>query len=729
MRGYLAAASCLVLLSVSFTGTTGCHPLDRIARSIEAYGTVSVSAPLLVEVERAKGFKFDLDKPATFYYDASRIEGAVRLVTQESFDLQVALRVQIDQLLGSLAKLKAAKSGAETETVGQELTKQALSLAALNSLAGGQSAAAMAANPALAAGLALLSGTNLATAPTAEVPAQTSETPPDAVPDEAAPDKTMDEVVEEAGPQDGGAAEAEADESEDAGDESGEFKSLLPLDRPAQKVLTSEKFSPLPERYSGKLTISPRQAIMLAANDKMTQDLFKWFASPYGYGRNKTAYFCMLTVSCHPGYKTRQNFMADVMVTTEFAKEAITAKVAGTSRDGGWVYSSQEGHEVSGDLTVSDSFARPFVTAVYPMVDSQVLSLRYGLRQQVARAMQLAMLGFGAQAELLADHVKRVEQDAETVTATTVGSAYSAGGYNFGFRIEPRFVALSDAASAKTTPGYRLESIEFPAMVLVFVDHAEKRDYTHVAFNIESRWLPRDGWTAFWSRLSEAKIHERARDLDDVKGAVTSGTMGSRPLGELERMTLLRRRWTMAAAGLGSTILMELPRYPTPSKPPDTVTVTAASYSGWKNALSAFVVAGQGFTGNVEGAAVGGRSCPVKVVSDTTVVVTCDAWGDQTTPDTGDLVLITKKGPRPAGTVTFDRTYKQTTATARPSVTIERDAEGRITGVKVTGDFGSAEKLLQAIQEALKCCGNVDLQIDASGSVGLKAGVKAGGGP
>lgn len=42
----------------------GCHPMDRVAWSIEEYGTVSVSAPLLVPVERAKGFAFDLDKNA-----------------------------------------------------------------------------------------------------------------------------------------------------------------------------------------------------------------------------------------------------------------------------------------------------------------------------------------------------------------------------------------------------------------------------------------------------------------------------------------------------------------------------------------------------------------------------------------------------------------------------------------------------------------------------------------
>ncbi len=46
---------------------------------------------------------------------------------------------------------------------------------------------------------------------------------------------------------------------------------------------------------------------------------------------------------------------------------------------------------------------------------------------------------------------------------------------------------------------------------------------------------------------------------------------------------------------------------------------------------------------------------------------------------------------------------------------------GNITGVKVTGDSANAKALLEAIEEALKCCGNLDLQIDASGKVGVNA--------
>ena len=69
----------------------------------------------------------------------------------------------------------------------------------------------------------------------------------------------------------------------------------------------------------------------------------------------------------------------------------------------------------------------------------------------------------------------------------------------------------------------------------------------------------------------------------------------------------------------------------------------------------------------------------------------------------------------------FEHHYEMERPKARPSVTLERDSAGNITGVKVTGEYDKATALLEAIKEALKCCGNLDLQIDASGRVGVNA--------
>jgi hypothetical protein len=129
----------LPLFAMSVFLLVGCAPspgLDPVARSVEEYGTVSVSAPMLVEVDKAQGFAFDLDKSATFYYDAARVEGAVRLFTQEAFDLQLAFRLQLDQLMQTLSQLKASPSAAERSGLADQFTAQLLKLNALSQMLG-----------------------------------------------------------------------------------------------------------------------------------------------------------------------------------------------------------------------------------------------------------------------------------------------------------------------------------------------------------------------------------------------------------------------------------------------------------------------------------------------------------------------------------------------------------------------------------------------------------------
>jgi hypothetical protein len=58
---------------------------------------------------------------------------------------------------------------------------------------------------------------------------------------------------------------------------------------------------------------------------------------------------------------------------------------------------------------------------------------------------------------------------------------------------------------------------------------------------------------------------------------------------------------------------------------------------------------------------------------------------------------------------------------AAPSISIGRDAAGRITSVTTTGLFTSARQLLELIQKALADCRNLNLQFNAHGQVGVAA--------
>jgi len=744
--------SCVLTISSLF-GVVGCHPLDRVAIDIEKYGTVSISAPLLVPVEKARDFDFNLDKSADFYFSAPRVEGAVRLVREQAIDVQFAMKLQIEQMLSTLKQLKASNSAAKNDSLKKKLTEQLLSMAALQQAATGAAGAALVTqNPLLGVGMDafIKSFAGSGNGELGEIlagllglggePEQPPGTGPAEVPDQAAPPQTMEEVIADAGPQPDAPEPGSTTPPGGDGEQEPEFKSLLPLARPAKDVLSSPKFSAPLDRYDGPVSISPRQALMLAANDKMTQDLFKWFARPYGFGDNKKAYLCMMTVSCHPGYWTKKNFIADVTVTMEYAKQESPSatpqkKKFAAGGGGGGLPPGSDGNPLQPSseeesarppkyAKFSDSFARPLVAAVYPMFDAQVLDLRESLREQIAAATSLAVLGFGGQAELLADFVDRFERDAQTQTAFTVGSAYSAGGYNFGFRIEPRFVAIDKPTVKRGGPGDRLESIQFPAMVLLFVDKPDISDrddiggtnpngYDHIVFHTEWRWLPRDWWTALFWRQTERKMLKRAHRLDEQRRKMNRACALIGPSRkwarehELEYMTLKRRRSMLAATGLGSTIVSRLPAFGTQTP----TTRPAVDYKGWDNAVSTFIVSGSDFSEKtVFGATVGNMSCAIKVLSSEAVLVVCDAPGDKSTSQPAttlgalSLVLATSKGALRAGDVVFNRHYEMETAEARPSVKIRRGKDGNITAIEVTGNFDKAETLLRLVQDSLRCC-------------------------
>ncbi len=281
--------------AILFSGCAGKTHLDKVATSIAKYGSMTVSAPILLDVEQADTFSFDLDKSATFYFDAPRVEGAVRLFTQRSVDIQVATKIQLEELARAIATLNSAPTPAAADAAKSQITKIATTLGALNQFApGGAGAAGIMADPALQAGMSFLMDS-------LEMQGESAQATKEA---EGAPPETLEEAT---------------------GGEQGEFLSVLPFSsRPAQGVLNSEKFTDPLERFSGQVSISPRQALNLAANDKMTQDLLKILAKPEGFGNNKKVYFCIMTVACQPGYVTRTGYAGDVLVSMEYGRSIVS---------------------------------------------------------------------------------------------------------------------------------------------------------------------------------------------------------------------------------------------------------------------------------------------------------------------------------------------------------------------------------------------------------------------
>lgn len=885
--------------------------LDPVARSIYKYGSVTVSAPILVDVNRASGFKFDLDKPATFYYDHARVEGAVWLFQQQALDMQTALSAQLEELSSAMALLEKAPTGGNAEIGMEKLQKVLMTLSALKHLGpGGGGFNDIMNDPALKAGLAWLMDTLQGEAAAYKPPQSVAEAIAKAADD---PADNKDE-------------EGSEDKSEDGAPEESDFKSVLPITtRPAQSVLYDKKFSAPLGHSTESVTLSPRQTLLLAANDKITQDLLRWLSKPEGYGDDKTAYLCIMTVACQPGWKTRRGYAADVTVTMEYGRSkaspegfeiirnklklanayvdaamkglkeeldleqasdwaakaksltdeagGLLSKIAKDSSQTNNAYRAlemleeasrasasvgnlvtalsnadikqeikilreweEEGKEnkrklasltpgskeyneqlkktkedhdalmgirkeyfetgspdrvnalkkaanesnayservmllsrllstltgggVAHPASLSNSsgielasamnrdfFLRPMVTAVYPMIDAQVLDLRSSFRDQIAIAAQLTLMGYGGQIQQLMDYVKQTEQDASSMTARTIGSAYSANGYNYGFRVEPRYAAIENPVQPDSRPGYTLESTQFPAMVLLFADKAaiasraggkasDSEAWDHVVFHTESRWIPMVGqWPFGWrhATISEDRLIRRARNLDyvlnqlpqygnntasgntNLQSAASPGNWQNKEnqtntMGQLEWSTLYRRRAALAALGLGSSIAVRLPEYEKKDsndsqQKTESITVTVPEktpFSGWKNTVTTLLITGSGFSDKtILGANVGGRDAAVKVLSKGALVVVIDPWGIQANDSKHPIAIATNDGVKQAGTVTFNKTYKQKKPDEPPSVKIKRDERGNIIDIIVSGTWTNAREVLNGIKEAL----------------------------
>ena len=214
--------------------------------------------------------------------------------------------------------------------------------------------------------------------------------------------------------------------------------------------------------------------------------------------------------------------------------------------------------------------AAPLVAAVSPFTDSQTLDLQSSIREQQARALQIAasLSGLGAtgQAKYFRDYVKRLEQDVATRGAENFVSAFSTSGGVFGYQIGPRLRAIDRVGSKDGKPDHTLERMSFPVLIIIGIDRDDlnlrirpkmKTDFTTgeplypdkvveivepaLKFRQTTRWIPLGvrGWdwipivghslgqTLFRRRLSEvermdwaARLYEANAQLDDLERRV-----------------------------------------------------------------------------------------------------------------------------------------------------------------------------------------------------------------
>lgn len=266
--------------------------LDEVARSIEEYGTISVSSPLLFRAEDAARFKFGLSRTAQEYYDdAKKVSGATAAFLQESVDTQFGASFRFNY--NDYLKSRALISGYEEELAAYRMRQDAQSAAAL------------------------LKALSVATSQPTDDPTLPSEL----LANQAKALAGLAEALP--GPD-------SRPDFPDLPQNPPELESPLPKERPAQDALVDKKFKDFQALLEGRQLSHPsRAAIVTAAGDHLTQSILNFLVDPSEAAKfhGKRLYFAAMMVSVQPGDRTYRGYRADVSVRVGVGRVDTSAPV------------------------------------------------------------------------------------------------------------------------------------------------------------------------------------------------------------------------------------------------------------------------------------------------------------------------------------------------------------------------------------------------------------------
>jgi hypothetical protein len=226
---------------------------------------------------------------------------------------------------------------------------------------------------------------------------------------------------------------------------------------PNQAQAALANFAPLLSLGGQAPVPDERQVVSKAINDKIAEQLLELMANPTVDSNQQRVLFGVIQVTCQPGQRTRQGFMADLSITLRYGRDIDGWNIDQTSQ-----YS-------------------PDVLGVLPLIDSENVQLLRSDRSQVELAAALSAAftakGMNAAANLLSDYVKRQQSDVDTRNTLPIATTYSTGS-TFGFQVYPSLQAIENPGKGDSKAGNILQPITFPAVVAIGVD---KMDLEHLA--------------------------------------------------------------------------------------------------------------------------------------------------------------------------------------------------------------------------------------------------------
>lgn len=220
-------------------------------------------------------------------------------------------------------------------------------------------------------------------------------------------------------------------------------------------------------------------ALREAQDNTMRQKIYSQMSHPKDIVGYNHVLFAIVQVSCNPGWRTQEHYIADCSASLEYFDLC------------------RKEHLPSGERR------RPTVFSVLPLIDAQTVEMANSQRDVTQLAFQLAASlparGVDLKAKDLFEFVKRYSRDLRSRTPIPVVNSYSSGG-TFGFRFSPSFQAMRDPAQKNARAANVLLPTSFPALITVVIHQVDLDYYKDIykpkmpgiLTHISTRWYLKD---------------------------------------------------------------------------------------------------------------------------------------------------------------------------------------------------------------------------------------------
>ncbi len=200
-------------------------------------------------------------------------------------------------------------------------------------------------------------------------------------------------------------------------------------------------------------TVKSIAAAMREVQDNVIrQKLYSRMSNPRGTPGYNRVFFVIVQVSCNPGWRTKENYIADCSASMEY-------------------YDMCQGRQLS-----RGARREPTVFSVLPLVDAQTIEMSRTQQDMTQLVFDLTAAfpanGVKVNAKDVFRFVKTFARDLKTTTPIPVINSYTTGG-TFGFRFSPTFQAQANPASQKARAANVLLPTTFPALVTIVLNDVD----------------------------------------------------------------------------------------------------------------------------------------------------------------------------------------------------------------------------------------------------------------